>query len=170
MNDLIERFWNLIISKDEKLNEKGWEEWNKFNELYPDYREIIKPCFSQEFYSIYNSVNFHDFDILEVKCDFHRNTGKEVSICILDYFNDYKKNLCLRIVYTNVVSFRFDIGDIIYSLSWSNDIFEILADGKIKHRILLSNGSYIEIVSESVGIEVFEKNLLDEKQHREVYK
>lgn len=154
MNDKIEEFWSLIISENELLNEKGWKKWDEFNELYPNYTDIFKSYLENDSYLMYTSINFHDFDIIEVNCSLDRKKAKEVSICIFDYFNDYKKNLFIRITYTNVVKYMADVKDIIYSVSWNNDIFEILDDKKIKHRILLSNGSSIEIVCESVDITV----------------
>lgn len=152
MNDIIDEFWQLVISEDNKLQEKGFEKWQLFQKKYPDYDDKIKFALSPDFYAVYSSTNFHDCDIVGINCELNRKNKKRIKIYLYDWFNNYGDDVYFIITYDNIYQYTININNVEPVISWNNDIIEVVDNYKIRHRILLTDNSTIDIMCKTVGI------------------
>jgi len=148
----IEKFWAMIYSGDEEIREEGFDKWSEFNQNNPKYMETIKENFSKKFYEEYQGKVLHDFHVLNVDilCNTRPPRKTEIKLLIYDFHEEYGKDLYFYLRYTGVKSYSFHSPDMDIEASWYGDIFEVTADGMLKHRIALINDACIEITFKNI--------------------
>ena len=152
MQSEIEVFWPMLNSEDFQVQEKGFQKWTEFVQNHPCYFESIKKHLTKHFCEVYQKMRFHDFHVQDI--EYHSNPPKmtEVRLFIYDYHEDHSKNLYFTITYRNVSKYSINVESTQYAISWGYDIFEILENGLLKHRILCSDRTSIEIVFKTINI------------------
>jgi len=148
----IEKFWTMIYSDDEEMREEGFDKWSEFKHNNPQYMETIKESFSNGFYKEYQGKVLHDFHVLnvEVLCNTCPPRNTEIKLLLYDFYKEYGKDLYFYLKYTGVQSYSFYSHDTDVETSWYDDIFEVTADGMLKHRIALIGDAYIEITFKKI--------------------
>lgn len=156
----IEEFWVMENSEDADIRMEGSQKWAEFSKEYPHYFESIMHNFTNKFCEVYKEIKFHDFRIDKIHYALDESSGHPtIDMVIFDYHEDYEKDFYLKFTYNDVKAYSINVQETQSHLAWNADIFEIMDDGFIKHRILCHGGSIV-IIFKNIKVEQMESVLV----------
>ena len=157
MKSEISTFWTMLQSDDELIHDEGYRLSYEFARKNPQYFQSIKKWLPKKFVSTYEKINFHDFHILNI--EYYSSPPKKSKIRMVthDYHEEYGKDMIFDFVYRDIKEYSCFITSALLPINWSRDIFEILDNGLIMHRILCSNRVFFDITAKSIEIKSYQK-------------
>jgi len=144
-------------SKDNLIHDEGYRLWQEFATKNPQYFESIKEYLPKKFVSIYEKVNFQDFNILNIEYISIPPKKSAIRMITKDYHNENGKNMLFDFTYYNVKECSCYIASTQFPINWSYDMFKIMENGLIMHRILCSNRAYFDITAKSIEIRSYQR-------------
>lgn len=152
MKKEIDKFWSMIQSDNYFIQKIGFKKWDYFEKKYPDYSINLRRKLLKDFYSIYKKVNFHDFHIIDINCDFNVFQQSEIKLHLYDFHEDYDRNLRLWLIYRGVSNYSLNISSSKFAMTWGNDIFYTKSKEEYVHKIIFSDSSNINIAFKEVNV------------------
>lgn len=152
MNSEIEEFWTMMQSTNDSIHNAGYRLWQEFAIKNPQYFTSLKEQIPKRFCETYQKLKLHDFRVLDIGCHSKQHRMTEIRLLLYDYHEDYGKNLFFNMIYQGVGEYYFSVKSTEFAMSWGYDIFEPLENGMLKHRILCSDRTSMEIAFKTISL------------------